>query len=240
MIEINLLPKEYQKRKFKLSLEKNALYVIFGGIGVLAVLAAYTIFFLVLPAGKVSATIEKYKAEAERFAPQTAKIDSLNQLKQAILTRMSAISLLDRNRTVYIDLLSDLGSRVTDYLWLNEFKQLISEAPQQLPKQQSMGEEEPGRQSAKPAQAAAPTTQPQRAILRGKSFSLNSIATFIARLKNSPYLANIELTSVRLVEEKNAEAYEFVINGTLILEENKQESTGSGTASGQNIAGTAF
>jgi len=240
MIEINLLPKEYQKRKFKLALERNAVYVVIGGFGLLLILAAYTVIFQVMPARKVVDTINKYQAEAERFAPQSAKIDSLNALKSAILTRMSAINLLDRNRTVYIDLLSDLGSRVTDYLWLSEFKQLIAEAPTQLPRQQSMSEDEPARQMAKSGQAAPPTTQPRKATIRGKSFSLNSIATFIARLKNSPYLANVELTSVRLVDEKNTEAYEFNINGNLILEETKQGSTEGGIPPGNTAAGTAF
>ncbi len=239
MIEINLLPKEYQKRKFKLALEKNAVYVLIGGFGLLLILAAYTVFFQIMPAGKVADTIKKYEAEAERFTPQTAKIDSLNALKSAILTRMSAINFLDRNRTVYIDLLSDLGSRVTDYLWLNEFKQLIAEAPTQLPRQQSMSGDE-STKPAKEAQAAPPMAQPIRAAIKGKSFSLNSIATFIARLKNSPYLANVELTSIRLVEEKNAEAYEFNINGNLILEETKQGSTEGGMPPGKAAAGTAF
>ncbi len=240
MIEINLLPKEYQKRKFKLALERNAVYTLIGGFVLLLILAAYTLFFQVLPARKVVETINKYQAEADRFAPQSAKIDSLNALKSAILTRMSAINLLDRNRTVYIDLLSDLGSRVTDYLWLNEFKQLVTEAPAQLPRQQSMGEDESAKQPAKPGQAAPPSPQPKRATIKGKSFSLNSIANFIARLKNSPYLADVELASVRLVEEKNTEAYEFNINGNLILEETKQGSTEGGTPPENAAAGTAF
>ena len=77
MIEINLLPKEYQKKRFRLTFEKNTLYVIGGGVIVLALLAAYTVFFQVLPCKSITKKIEVAKADS---ASLSSEIQLVNEL----------------------------------------------------------------------------------------------------------------------------------------------------------------
>jgi Tfp pilus assembly protein PilN len=241
MIEINLLPKEYQKRRFKVALEKNTLYVAAAGVAVLLLLAAYTVLFQVIPDKSINKKILSYQNEAANFAPQIAKIDSLNNLKQRILTRMSAIELLDHGRSTWINILGDLGSRVSDYLWVTEFKQLVVEVAPPKPQVMVEGEGNPDQPKKVVPQVAAPKAeQLKKATLKGKSFSLNSIATLIVRLKKSPYFGNIELTSIKLVEERNAEAYEFTINSNLYLNRTEQQSTEKAVIAGNESAGAQF
>jgi len=199
MIRINLLPKEYQRRKFSVTLDKNTLYVISGGIGVLILLAAYSFFFQILPSKSLDKQIQIARHDYEQFNEQIKLVNELNSQKNLILTRMRTIEELDQGREAWVDVISDLGSRLTDYLWLTSFGNA------QLQTQ-------PGA-----------TAGPSRTVIEGKSFSLNSMATFLVRLKKSPYLKNIDLVSVKLEEEQlnmgnvSYEAYTFQISCDLNL-----------------------
>jgi len=235
MIEINLLPKEYQKRKFKFSLEKNTIYVVAAGVVVLILLAAYTFMFQVMPINKIGKNIISYQEEESKFDPQIAKIDSLENLKKLIITRMTAIDILDRDRGAWIAVCSDLGSRVTDYLWITEFKQLIPELA--IGAKPSGNPEEGG--AAKPA-APQIDLSIRKATIKGQSFSLNSIATFIIRLKKSPYFTDIELMNIKLTEQNNAESYEFTINCNLNFNGTENQTTDNIALAGNVGAGAQF
>jgi Tfp pilus assembly protein PilN len=198
MIRINLLPKEYQRRKFSITLDKNTLYVISGGVAVLILLAAYSFFFQVMPSKNLDKEIQIAREETNRYNAQIHLVQELNNQKNLILTRMGTIEELDQNREAWVDLISDLGSRITDYLWLTSFGS--------------------GQMDTQGGAAG-----PLKTIIEGKSFSINSMATFLVRLKKSPYLKNIDLISVKLEEEQlnmgNAsyEAYTFQIGCDLNL-----------------------
>jgi len=198
MIRINLLPKEYQRRRFSVALDKNTLYVISGGIAVLILLAAYSFFFQILPAKGLDKKIQIAKQEAESYNEQIKLVQELNSQKNLILTRMGTIEELDQDRDAWVDVISDLGSRITDYLWLTSFGSTQSESQ-------------------------GGVAGPLKTVIEGKSFSINSMATFLIRLKKSPHLKNIDLVSVKLEEEQlnmeNAsyEAYTFQIGCDLNL-----------------------
>lgn len=239
MIEINLLPKEYQKRKFKFSLEKNTIYVVAAGVVVLILLAAYTFMFQVMPINKIGKNIIAYQQEESKFDPQIAKIDSLENLKELIITRMTAIDILDRDRGAWIAVCSDLGSRVTDYLWVTEFKQLMPEIAINPKPGTNPEEGSAAKPGAKPAGPQVDLNL-RKATLKGQSFSLNSIATFIIRLKKSPYFNNIELMNIKLTEQNNAEAYEFTINCTLNFNGTENQTTDNIALAGNVGAGAQF
>ncbi|MCP4583209.1 MAG: hypothetical protein GY839_16495 [candidate division Zixibacteria bacterium] len=202
MIKINLLPKEYQKKRFSIALDKNTMYVIAGGAAVLVLLAAYTFFFQIIPLNDLEDKIELAKSEAQEFNAQISLVNELKQQKNLILTRMGTIEELDRGRDAWVNVIGDLGSRITDYLWLTGFSQL------------PVGD---------PTQGAVVSST----TIEGKSFSINSLATFLIRLKKSPYLDNIDLVSVTLEEEQAAintvayEAYGFKISCSLTLGTNE-------------------
>jgi Tfp pilus assembly protein PilN len=239
MLEINLLPKEYQKRKFKFSLEKNTIYVVAAGVVVLILLGAYTFMFQVMPINKIGKNIIAYQEEESKFDPQIAKIDSLENLKKLIITRMTAIDILDRDRGAWIEVCSDLGSRITDYLWITELKQMVPEQAMgaKLPASSEEGSE--AKPAAKPATPQV-VSNIRKASIKGQSFSLNSIATFIIKLKKSPYFGGIELVNIKLTEQNNAEAYEFTINCNLIFNGTENNTTENIALAGNVGAGAQF
>lgn len=188
MIEINLLPKELQWKRFRFSLDKKLVVLLIAGVVIILGLAGFS---FILQAGKISSfekNIANYKAEADRFAPEIQKIDDINLKKTQILARMTAIELLDRNRDYWVGLMQDLVRRVPEYLWLTSVQEASASAA-----------------------AKAPGTAPAvtKSSLEGFSYSLNALATFIVRLKKSDILRNIEISSITLQETEKAKAYFF-------------------------------
>jgi len=200
MLEINLLPKEYQKKRFRVALEKNTLYVIGIGFIVLILLSAYSMFFQVLPANSLEKKIVKAQEDAREFEPEIALIKKMTDEKNLLLARMRTIEVLDRNREAWVNIVSDLSSRIPRYLWLTNFEQLFIEG-------ETVGQ------------------GPLQVKIEGKTFSINSLATFLIRLKKSPYLDDIEISAIELVEEKigqeieskSYEAYNFTFNCKLLI-----------------------
>lgn len=221
MLEINLLPKEYRKRKFRLELEKNALLVIGVGFAILILMAAYTMFFQVFPANTLDKKIAAARAENQNYEREIKLVNALTEQKNLIIARISTIKVLDNDRDVWVSVIADLGSRIPDYLWLVGF--------------------EPATKGAGEAQAA--TT---KASIKGKSYSLNSLATYLIRLKKSPYLKNVSLASIRLVEEQlpegsgSYESYHFTINCDLTLSSTEETQTEKMMTTGKLAAGSQF
>jgi len=221
MIEINLLPREYRKRKFQITLEKNTLYVIGAGVAVLILLAAYSMFFQVIPGNDLDKKIMAAREEAAKFDAEIKLVNELTEKKNLMIARMGTIKVLDRDRDAWIKVISDLGGRIPDYLWLTDFEYAVQ------------GESEQ-------------TNVPSMATIKGKSFSINSLATFLIRLKKSPHLNNIDLVSIKLVEEQGGtdvgayEAYNFTINCDLLLSGTKNAQTEKILASGKLAAGSEF
>jgi len=197
MIEINLLPKELQKKKFRLTLDKNIVITLLSGVAIILLLGAFSFILQSKQLNDLQKQYDQYKAENERLAQEIVKIDEITKNKEQILARMSAIELLDRNREYWVRLLEDVAQRVPEYVWLTNVKQ----AP--LP-------------VAPPATAApaspAPATPPAPAIrssIEGYSFSLNALATFMVRLKKSDIVQDLEISSIKLQEADKIKAYAF-------------------------------
>ena len=204
MLEINLLPKEYQKRKFQVTLEKNTLYIIGSGIAVLLLLAVYSFFFQVMPISSLENEIVKAREQTKEYDAEITLIKQLTEEKKLLLTRISTIDTLDASRESWVKVVSDLGARIPNYLWLTSFEQMVVESG------------ETGQRS-------------MQVNIEGKTFSINSLATFLVRLKKSLYLNNIDLSTVELIEERlesvtgdlagteTYESYNFTINANLLL-----------------------
>jgi Tfp pilus assembly protein PilN len=202
MIEINLLPKDLQKKRFGFKLDKNIVVALCACVALIAVMAAYSFVF---QAGKY-ANLERQmaisKAETEKYAPEIVKIEEIGRKKDQILSRMSAIQLLDRNREYWVSLMEDLAGRVPEYVWLTNVKQApaIVAAPVQ------------------PGQPATPAQPPPavKSTVEGYSFSLNALATLLVRLKKSDFFDNIEIASIKLQDVEKAKAYNFKLNCDLV------------------------
>jgi type IV pilus assembly protein PilN len=197
MIDINLLPKEYQKKKFRIELEKNTIYVIGTGLLVLALLSAYTVFFQFLPLKSLDKKIYEAKTEAQKYDSEIALVKELEEKKNLILTRMRTIEELDQNRDIWVKVVSDLGSRIPNYLWLTKFSKLAAGGTDQVDLRAG---------------------GVWKTEVEGMSFSLNSVATFLIRLKRSSYFKNVEIKKIE-IDKSNQEinAYLFVINCDLVF-----------------------
>jgi Tfp pilus assembly protein PilN len=201
MIEINLLPKDLQKKRFSFKLDKSIVAALGACLALIAIMAAYSFIF---QAGKY-ASLEKQlaisKAETERYAPEIAKIEEIGKRKEQILARMSSIQVLDRNREYWVTLMGDLAGRVPEYVWLSNVKQAPVVAVQPAATQT-------------PNPIPPPTTA--KSSIEGYSFSLNALATFLVRLKKSDFFDNIEIASIKLQEIEKAKAYNFKLNCDLV------------------------
>jgi Tfp pilus assembly protein PilN len=192
MIEINLLPKELQHKRFRLSVNRNIIIIMVGGLALLGVLAIYSFIFQASRLSSLQKDIIQAQSETERYAAEIQKIEDISLRKKQILARMSAIQILDKNRNYWVNVLEDLIRRVPDYVWLTSVEQ----------------------NPAATAPAGTPGAAPQtlaKSTMSGYAFSLNSFATFLVRLKKSEIFKDIELTSIALEETDKAKAYSFKI-----------------------------
>jgi Tfp pilus assembly protein PilN len=209
MIEINLLPKDLQKKRFAFKLDKNIVMVLSGCIGLLAVMAIYSFVFQVKRYADLEKQLQISKAETERYAPEIAKIDEIAKKKEQILERMSSIEVLDRNREYWVTLMEDIAGRVPEYVWLVDIRQAPVAPPSSVA---------PGQPAAAPAQPAAAqqAAVSAKSSIEGYSFSLNALATFLVRLKKSDMLNNIEIASIKLQDIEKANAYNFKLTCDMV------------------------
>jgi Tfp pilus assembly protein PilN len=203
MIEINLLPRDLQKKGFSFKLDKNIVMVLSACVGLLGVMVLYSFVFQAGQYADLEKELQIARAETARYAPEIAKIDEIGKKKEQILERMSSIEVLDRNREYCVTLMEDLAGRIPEYVWLTVVKQAPS-APAPAPA---------AAQAQPPQQQAAVSA---RSSIEGYSFSLNALATFLVRLKKSDLITNIELASVKLQEIEKANAYNFRLTCVLV------------------------
>jgi Tfp pilus assembly protein PilN len=199
MIEINLLPKDLQKKRLSFKLDKNIVLALSGCIALIGVMALYSFVFQAGKYADLEKQLQISKAETAKYASEIVKIDEITKKKEQILARMSSIQVLDRNREYWVTLMEDLAGRVPEYVWLSSLKQAPS-APTTTP----------------PAGTQAAAITVSKSSIEGYSFSLNALATFLVRLKKSDMFSNIEIASVKLQEIEKANAYNFKLNCDLV------------------------
>ncbi len=205
MIEINLLPKELQKRTGRLALPRTATYMLAGMAGLAAVLAGLTVMQKMRIAN-IQKKITEAKVREAKMQKDIQLVDALTELKGKILERMAAIDGLDQNRSAYVRFLEDLSGRVPEYLWLSNFREGAGGAP---------------------AQPAAPSGG-AKTVIEGFSYSLNSLATFMIQVKKSPFIKNIELSFAKEQKLENSRLYNFQLTCdlTMVPEETPTETEG--------------
>jgi Tfp pilus assembly protein PilN len=201
MIEINLLPRDLRRKRFSFKLEKGIVVALSAALALIAVMAAYSFVFQAGKYTKLEKQLAQAKAETEKYAPEIAKIDEIGRRKEQILARMSAVQVLDRDREYWVTLMEDLAGRVPEYVWLTNVRQ--------APKVVQAVAQTPGATPTPPPTAAKST-------LEGYSFSLNSLATLLVRLKKSDFFDNIEIASIKLQDVEKTRAYNFKLNCDLV------------------------
>jgi Tfp pilus assembly protein PilN len=222
MIEINLLPKELQWKRFRVTFDRTFLIILGTGAVILVALAVYSYVFQMSMISSYEAKVRNAQAEVDRFSAEIQKIDEIQQKKEQILERMTAVQILDQNRSYWVDLMEDLVRRVPEYVWLTTVQQAPAAPPP----------------AAATAEAAPPPMPTSNSSLEGYSFSLNALATFLIRLKKSEKFHNIEISSITLQENDQAKAYFFKL--TCKLDAPGQPRPLTETAQATGTSGTQF
>ncbi|NIM99938.1 MAG: hypothetical protein GTO24_18255, partial [candidate division Zixibacteria bacterium] len=202
-IEVNLLPKELRKKRKGLGFDKNSI-LIAAFVGMLVVLVGGT---TVIQKVKLRA-LDKKIAEAQKKTAELRKnidlVDALSEVKDKVLQRISVIELLDRNRSIWVRIMEDMGQRVPDYLWLSLLKEENS---------QSQAASDTGADSTALSDRAQPPVK--RVTVEGYSYSLNSLASFLIQLMGSPYFKNMELQHVKRAKLEEYKIFSFQLVGEL-------------------------
>ncbi len=207
MIEINLLPKEYRKRATPFHFNKKWIYAGAAVVFVFLLLAGLTIY------KKHSITsldekIASVKKQRLALSKDIKLIDDLTDLKQKLLTRMTAIENLDKNRGMWVSIMEDLSNRVPELLWLTKLVEQKPEQPKptkRRPRGRTQQEAE-----ADSVQVAEPTKK--QAYIEGYAYTLNSIASFLVNVMKSDYFLDVELAYAKQENVKDIAAYNFRIN----------------------------
>ncbi len=207
MIEINLLPKEFQKKGFSISFDKTFMYVL-GGVAALIIFMVAVSLYQNYRIGEMKDNLKEAQGKIDNYREEVNQIDELNKLKAEVLSRISAIQTIDKNRTYWVDLLSDLTKRVPAYIWLTDFEQGVAKTKRQPPKTKGKAP-----QKAKPINV--------KSTLKGYAFSLNSLAAFIIQLNKSAYFDNLSISSIELEEIEKKPMYSFSIQCDLKKETKK-------------------
>ncbi|TET66326.1 MAG: hypothetical protein E3J45_06700 [Candidatus Zixiibacteriota bacterium] len=194
MIEINLLPESMRKKRGGLRLPRElVLPVGFLGAIILIVLAVTIMQKMTLRS--LEKRMEVVRAESLQYSKELEEIRGYESLKGQLQRRVEIAATLDWRRKLWVQILEDLNIRLPNYVWLTlvDAGQAKRRAPQ--------GEVE----------TVSPT-----AVIRGYAFTLSGLATFLERLKSSPFLKEVEFSYFKIEElEGRRDVYSFELKGSL-------------------------
>lgn len=227
MIQINLLPKEYRRRVRPFQFDKKWIYATAAVGLVFALLFSLTIY----KKHKIS-TLNNKIASVQRQRTALEKdiklIDGLTELKQKLMTRMSAIESLDMNRGMWVSILEDFSTHIPELLWLTG----VSEEQPKVEKTKSKKPTKANTNKGAEAEADSAAVVPTKKItnIDGYAYTLNSVASFMVGLMKSNYFKDIELAYAKQESMENIAAYNFritcVIDYEVWLNETYQPESG--------------
>ena len=207
MIQINLLPKEYRRRARPFHFDKKWIYATAAVSLVFALLISLT-FYKKHQISTLNKKIVMVQKQRKALEKDIQLIDGLTELKQKLLTRMSAIENLDMNRGMWVNILEELSSQVPELLWLIN----ISEEKPAAPKSKVKRPNRPNTQDSRAEEDSAAIPQKRITKIEGYAYTLNSVASFIVGMMKSDYFKEIELAYARQESMENIAAYNFSIN----------------------------
>ena len=222
MIQINLLPKEYRKKNQFFSFKKGTLYAL-AGAGALVVLMLFATTYQTWKIKSIDTKMREAKERTEKLKKDIQLVDALTEVREKLLLRMNAIENLDKYRSVWINIMQDLGGRIPNYLWLSGFKeeqQVIQAAAPTTNTLSGLPSSNPlPQQTAQAADTVRPTGVnfgPRRATIDGHCYSINSLAAFLINLTRSNYIKNVELKFIRSAQQDKQKYFTFQLGCDLI------------------------
>lgn len=210
MIEINLLPKNYLKGSSGISLGKVGVYAIAGAAGIAIMFASIT-FYQLYKLDELQVDIDRANQRASLLQKDIRLVDALTDVKAKISQRMSAVERLDRHRSVWVRVLSDMAGNLPEFSWLSMYTELDDDSkPSQA---NADSDDDEGR--APIVDLNAP--QVKQIELEGYAFTLNALASFMINMMRSDYFDEVELKSSEETKfgEEHEKAYRFVLSAKL-------------------------
>lgn len=210
MIEINLLPKEFQKKRFNLSFGKTGVYAVFGVIGILVMLAGVT-FYQMQQLTSLDARIKIANRRAAMLQKDIKIVDALIDVKNKVKQRMAAVERLDSHRSTWVRILNDFAKIVPDFVWLGQIEEVTEKIDDK--KKGARGAQNNATAEPAIAKGGLPTVRPVK--IEGYAFTLNALASFMIKMMRSDYFDDVELTSTSEVTFEDHKTHNFVINANL-------------------------
>ncbi len=207
MIEINLLPKSYQKRSFDFSFGKAGLYGMVGAAAIIVLMITVT-FYQNYQISNLENDISRARQRAAMLEKDIKFVDALTDVKNKINLRMSAVERLDSHRSAYVHILEDIARNVPEFVWMGKFGEVAPQAVKQAAAQP--GQKNQNTTSAPPPAANAPTVKPGK--IEGYAFTLNALASFMIKMMRSNYFDEIELLLTENIELEEKKAYKFELS----------------------------
>ena len=195
MIEINLLPKDQQKRAIEFSFGKSGLYVAAGAIAVVVALFGITMYQK-SQLSELEANIDRANQRAAMLQKDIQLVDALTDVKNKISNRMAAIEKLDSHRSGWVRILENVTKNVPEFVWLSRFKEI----PPQVSKKDDASKNTDKNAPVAPEKSAnASVGANAPAVLKceveGFAFTLNALAAFMINMMRSDHFENVELKS---------------------------------------------
>ncbi|UCG62120.1 MAG: PilN domain-containing protein [Candidatus Zixiibacteriota bacterium] len=208
MIEINLLPKDYQKKSFDFSFGKAGFYAVGAAGGILLTLLIITVF----QKHRLSSLDDKIEQARQKEAilqRDIKLVDALNDVKAKITHRMKAVERLDSHRSAYVRILENMAGNVPEFVWLSRFEE---KRPDATP---TKGGKAPSKQvvdkdKVEPAKPVNPSVK--EGEVEGYAFTLNALASFMIKMMRSDYFNEVELVTTNEVKIDENKAYNFVLS----------------------------
>jgi Tfp pilus assembly protein PilN len=213
MIEINLLPREFRKKPFSLSLGKSTLHFVAAVAAVLVTLVGLT-FYQMRQINTFETNIEKARQRAAMLEKDIRLVDALIDVKDKIQRRLAAVEQLDSHRSASVRVLEEISRSVPEFVWLGRFK----DKPLPVPKAQSnqpAGQQKSGQPGQEIDTAAAENPWVRQAEVEGYAFTLNALASYMINVMRSDYFDEVELVSTDEVKLQDHKTYNFVLSCNL-------------------------
>lgn len=209
-IEINLLPKSYQKKSFDFSLGKTGVYIMGAAAVVIVMLIAVT-FYQRYQLSQLDENINRAKQRAAMLQKDIQLVDALTDVKNKVQERMHAVERLDAHRSAWVRILENISKNVPEFVWMGRFEELKPQAPKKNNTQANAkaDDNKDNKQVSDPQNQSLPTVR--KAEVEGYAFTLNALASFMIKMMRSDYFDEVELVSSKEVELEKKKAYNFVL-----------------------------
>ena len=208
MIDINLLPKNYQKKSFDFSLGKTGVYAIAAAAVIVLMLISVTVYQR-YELAELDQNILRAKQRATMLDKDIKIVDGLTEVKNKVQLRMQAVEKLDSHRSAWVKILENMARNVPEFVWMGRFEEII---PEEIPAAANTKNKnkKDQKQATETKSHSIPTVSP--AEIEGYAFTLNALASFMIKMMRSDYFDEVELVSSKEVTLEEQKAYNFVLS----------------------------